>query len=202
MGGENLYMILELGRSPLCKWNTWDILVHDKKSCIRIMNVQPTAKTRAEPARNPGTPRPGARRHGKRNNTPHNNMIPSVSSKTIYTQLSRAVTRCSAVERMKSIFLQRKCRCETLIRYSHWKENMGYPGWPQACPSVIHLSYSSWKRPLQGNESSAGQIINPGHKTFSSPIGVATRDDPRPAMLAHKSIMQSENIPSEEQSVA
>ena len=32
--------------------------------------------------------------------------------------------------------------CETLIRYSHWKENMGYPGWPQACPHsgipVVH----------------------------------------------------------------
>ena len=31
---------------------------------------------------------------------------------------------------------------ETLIRYSHWKENMGYPGWPQACPHsgipVVH----------------------------------------------------------------
>ena len=32
--------------------------------------------------------------------------------------------------------------CETLLRYSHWEKNTGYPGWPQACPHscipVVH----------------------------------------------------------------
>ena len=65
------------------------------------MEEQQQQKTRAGPARNPGTPRPGAWRHGKRKNPPNNNMIQSFNPKTIYTQLSRAVTRCSGTYEIK-----------------------------------------------------------------------------------------------------
>ena len=82
---KNLYMILELGRSPLCTvkretswWKLWQIRFG---SWTRSNSKQ---KTRAGPARNPGTPRPGARRHGKGKNQPNHNMIQS-STLRLYT---------------------------------------------------------------------------------------------------------------------
>ena len=158
------------------------------------MNAQPTAKARAGPARNPGTPRPGARRHGKRKNPPNNNMIQSSNSKTIYTQLSRAVTRCSGAYEIKISTLRMQVWNTNPVR--SLKREYGLPRMTPGLPFIYSSrQYSSWKRPLQRNESSAVQTINPGHQATSrSPIDVATRDDPRPALLAHKSIMQSESM--------
>ena len=82
---KNLYMILELGRSPLCTvkretswWKLWQIRFG---SWTRSNSKQ---TTRAGPARNPGTPRPGARRHGKGKNQPNHPMIQS-STLRLYT---------------------------------------------------------------------------------------------------------------------
>ena len=100
------------------------------KSGSWIQNTK-TAKARAGPARNAGTPRPGARRHGKRKNPPNNNMIQSSKTKVYRhpTVLCRDTFQWQVI---KSKHQLQECRCETLIRYSHWTENRGYPGWPQA----------------------------------------------------------------------
>ena len=83
---KNLYMILELGRSPLCTvkretswWKLWQ-----KRFGSWTRSNSKNKKTRAGPARNPGTPRPGARRHGKGKNQPNHNMIQS-STLRLYT---------------------------------------------------------------------------------------------------------------------
>ena len=41
---------------------------------------------------------------------------------------------------MKLKLLSIECRCETLIGYSYWIEDRGYPGWLQACPPLTHLA--------------------------------------------------------------
>ena len=41
---------------------------------------------------------------------------------------------------VKRILLSIECRCETLIGYSYWIEDRGYPGWLQACPPLTHLA--------------------------------------------------------------
>ena len=155
-----------------------------------------TAKARAGPARNPGTPRPGARRHGKRKNPPNNNMIQSSKTK-IYRHPTVSCRDTFQWQVIKSKCQKRECRCETLIRYSHWTENRGYPGWPQACPPLTHLAMLIREKAAQRRCGlSSAKRMNPGHKD-SVPIinlTLATRDDPNPAMLAPKSILQCENF--------
>ena len=118
MRGEKSVHDSRIGAEPFVHCETWDFLVQIWKSKTWIMEEQQQRKTRAGPARNPGTPRPGARRHGKRNTQPTNNMIQSFNSKTIYTRLPHAVTCC--IKTRSTNFYLRMCRCETLLRYSHW----------------------------------------------------------------------------------
>ena len=94
MGGEKS---VHDSRSETCE-TSWCMI---RKALLGSLKNSNSTKTRAGPARNPGTPRPGARRHGKRKNPPNNNMIQSFNSETIYTQLSRAVTRCSGTYGIK-----------------------------------------------------------------------------------------------------
>ena len=67
MRGEKSVHDSRIGAKPFVHCETWDILVKIMTKKIWIMDEkqQQNQKTRAGPARNPGTPRPGARRHGK-----------------------------------------------------------------------------------------------------------------------------------------
>ena len=84
MRGEKSVHDSRIGAEPFVHCETWDILVKITKDKIWIMDEKQQQKTRAGPARNPGTPRPGARRHGKGKNQPNNNMIQS-STLRLYT---------------------------------------------------------------------------------------------------------------------
>ena len=65
MRGEKSVHDSRIGAEPFVHCETWDILVKITKDKIWIMDEKQQQQTMAGPARNPGTPRPGARRHGK-----------------------------------------------------------------------------------------------------------------------------------------
>ena len=91
---ENLYITLELGQCPFCKWNWRKDLELSYLSMDWIM-IKTNSKARARPARNPGTPRPRARRHGKRKHNHRQSRSRAQTYKATEVQLSRAVTRFS-----------------------------------------------------------------------------------------------------------
>ena len=116
------------------------------------MEERQQRKTRAGPARNPGTPRPGARRHGKRKTQPTNNMIQSFNSKTIYTRLPHAVTCCIRT-RMTNFNKENagvKLYSGTLTDKRTWATQDD----PRPALTPVFLQYSSWKM-LKGDGSSA-----------------------------------------------
>ena len=143
------------------------------------MYEQQQQKTRAEPARNPGTPLARCPETRQKTKTPNNNMIHSLNSKTIYIQLSRAVTRCSEKPEIK-ISIQ-KMQVWNKGPVLSLKRTWATQDDPRP---ALHWDISSiliMERQLQCNEGMAEQNINPGHiAACRSPTGVATQDDPRP----------------------
>ena len=133
-----------------------------------------------EPGRSPpGTQAPPGQVPGDtaREKTPNNNMIQSLNSKTIYTQLSRAVTRCSEKHEIK-ISIQKMQVWNTSPVLS-LKRTWATQDDPRPALHWYIFSILIMERQLQGNKSLAEQNINPGHiAACRSPTGVATRDDP------------------------
>ena len=121
----------------------------------------------------PGTQAPPGTTREK---TPNNNMIQRFNSKTIYIQLSRAVTRCSETHEIK---ISAKMQVWNTSPVLSLKRENGLPRMIPGLPFTdTYLQCSSWKRQLQYTESMAAQNINPGHiAALHSPTGVTIRDD-------------------------
>ena len=104
----------------------------------------------------PGTQAPPGQVPGDtaREKTPNNNMIQSFNSKTIYIQLSRAVTRCSETHKIK--ISTEKMQVWNTSPVLSLKREHGLPRMTPGLPFTdTYLQYSSWKRQLQDNESMA-----------------------------------------------
>ena len=155
------------------------------------MTTKTTAKERAGPARNPGTPRPGARRHGKRKTTSNNNMIQSLKSK-IY---KHPAVLCRNTFQRKAITSNFHKENAGVKHYSGTLTKQNIWATQDDPRPALHILISHWlireKVSLKQWRLGISKHQSRTQQQHSVHEWCGHRDDARPAWLAPKVILYS-----------